>query len=177
MGFIVNMMRILLLMLPLAPLSIAQLTKDSEGALRAALLNLKLEKVDPDPDVISVRLVFDLDLRNGRGEPIEVGVSPYFTVGVQFRRAGQGTWKQLTTSSWYDDGSIKYSACSLVKAGGQIIVDKLDTAITTFKRTFPAESSVNFRLQLETACRSRINGKLKVESIQTEPFTLKLVDP
>src|SRR5438105_4818936 len=73
-------------------------------------VNAKLRDTS-DPDVAPYEVAFHLRISNSGKQDVTYGPSTVFVSAIQARQ-GDGSWKTVINTSWYDYGNVKYSSCA-----------------------------------------------------------------
>jgi hypothetical protein len=136
-----------------------------------------------DPDVAAFSLGFDLHLTNGSRKPVDLPMSrPGDGDGNSERVAilgvdsegPDGVWVHLLQGSWYDNGTLTYEPCALLRPGMEGDIRGVKDGFVLLKkqlRGLGEEPTV--RLQVTVFCRQP-NGRLSAQDVTTDAFKVRL---
>lgn len=86
-------------------------------------------------------------------------------------------WKKLTQTSWFDDGTQRFSDCQKLARGRSTVVDEIKASLFLRKDEYKLRTSneLRIRMHLDLVCReSGTKDSLAVRAI-TEEFTVTVL--
>jgi hypothetical protein len=154
----------------------------SDDNIRAELQPVSVASMKlAGPDVVAFIVKFDLSLINGSAKPIELpepgsdsGITRVFVLGIQ-SKAPDGSWKNVSQSSFYDTGTVKYNSCVSVPPTARLQFTGLEGQLTLLsKQLTDLGNHPILRFNLMAFCKQPNGGSVASKVAMTEPFDIQL---